>query len=802
MIKRANIYQRFNLLILFVVAITLLMTSTIMIFTTRRIADTVSKHYARMYSSEIVTAVEAHVSREIGLSIKMANTLSLLNWMQNESDAKLKALAFEELKAFNEVFHDNNLFVAVGKSKNMYFTDLSTTPETFNKSGTLSENVPDDIWYFKTIASSSNYSLNIDEDRFLGTIRVWINVKVVNEGKVIGCVGTGLFLNPFIDEIFIIRDDDAAKTVIINQLGAIQLDSDLSKIEQNSFEETRSDSKSVYEYTNDETFNNAVKAYLLNPDKQVVFKIKNSDYDYAAISMIHDTQWHVVTFYSRSGLYTPFNLLSVFFSTIFVTVVMAAVINLIVNRTFVKPLRALTESVGRKEVYREETIFGTHRNDEFGILANSIEQMSERLVKSIPVGMFLLDSQMNLIYANEYFINQFACKDKISIQERFRTNPQSLFASIETYPRLSDLISKQETLLVYETQFIDFNGNQFWAEIHMHLKVFEDDSMIYEGILINTQGKKDYEQKLLDLASTDALTGLYNRHKFNELVVEEISRSERYGGPLSLIIFDLDHFKSINDSYGHIIGDEVLVEATKIASSSLRSTDVIARWGGEEFSILLPGTNSSGARYVAEKIRIKLEEHHHNIVEKVTGSFGVTQVLPNETYLDWFNRVDQALFKAKSQGRNQVVVSEEDYSERVNFFKIVWQDSFNSGNDQIDAQHKKLFELSNALLELEFTQHTIDQTMALYHALKNHFVDHTITEEALLKRLGYPEDELQKHHESHQILIEKLIAMKDTIETSPTDVFMLLIQDIILDHMIKEDILYFDITKRNNRIKL
>ncbi len=164
-------------------------------------------------------------------------------------------------------------------------------------------------------------------------------------------------------------------------------------------------------------------------------------------------------------------------------------------------------------------------------------------------------------------------------------------------------------------------------------------------------------ERLKLLAETDPLTGLYNKGKFNEVLQKEIERAKRYKRPLSIIVFDIDHFKKINDTYGHKIGDDVLKSLAKIIKSSVRKTDFAARWGGEEFVILLPETDLEGARKVAEKLREKVEKHKFPGVGKVTISLGVAQLKDNEDPNDFIVRADMALYKAKEGGRNRVEVA-------------------------------------------------------------------------------------------------------------------------------------------------
>ncbi len=167
---------------------------------------------------------------------------------------------------------------------------------------------------------------------------------------------------------------------------------------------------------------------------------------------------------------------------------------------------------------------------------------------------------------------------------------------------------------------------------------------------------KSLSKKLEVMAYYDKLTQIYNRAKFRNILEEFINFSNRYKTPLSLIYFDLDHFKDINDTYGHEKGDFVLKEAVKVVKKHLRESDIIGRWGGEEFLILLPNTDKKGALKVAENIRKAIEKHSFDGL-KLTISFGVTEFNFNESIDEFIDRADMALYKAKKSGRNRVEVA-------------------------------------------------------------------------------------------------------------------------------------------------
>ena len=177
---------------------------------------------------------------------------------------------------------------------------------------------------------------------------------------------------------------------------------------------------------------------------------------------------------------------------------------------------------------------------------------------------------------------------------------------------------------------------------------------------------KRMTNSLQRLATTDDLTGAYNRRQFGEVIKYEIHRAIRYMDTLSLIMFDLDHFKRINDTYGHNAGDEVLKTVADRVKDNIRVTDIFARVGGEEFTILVPATGLEGAKVVADKLRQSIESHAFETVGIVTASFGVAEFSRDEKSEGLIKRSDNALYAAKANGRNRVVIAEDTLSSQEN----------------------------------------------------------------------------------------------------------------------------------------
>jgi diguanylate cyclase (GGDEF)-like protein/hemerythrin-like metal-binding protein len=323
-------------------------------------------------------------------------------------------------------------------------------------------------------------------------------------------------------------------------------------------------------------------------------------------------------------------------------------------------------------------------------------------------------------------------------------------------------------------------------------------SIVWSGgifLLDNAKLVSDLIKKnmmLENMALKDELTGLFNRHSLDQSIVAEMQRQNRYQEPVSLIMLDLDHFKNVNDRFGHDAGDAVLVEAARRVLKGIRSTDFLFRWGGEEFLILMPNTNREGAGLVAEKLRCVLLAAPIDPVGTVTASFGVAERIPGESREDWFRHVDQAMYRAKRGGRNRVELWKPGNEMPVAAVRVEWQKEWESGNKAIDREHREIIALGNALLETASGKRkgaeikkSVEEVIV---AIQRHF----LSEEEILRASGYPD--LDHHAQIHRTLYAEAREMQESFNKGKTEapiLFDYIIHKLILDHILTTDILYF-----------
>ena len=223
-----------------------------------------------------------------------------------------------------------------------------------------------------------------------------------------------------------------------------------------------------------------------------------------------------------------------------------------------------------------------------------------------------------------------------------------------------------DSLRIFQKGLLDFFDylNKKRKDI-LTIKIDKKDEFAQMAELINKQiaqtadFMKEEETKLKGFAEFDELTGIYNRRKLNDFLIYHINEFKRYKKEFSLIFIDLDDFKKVNDTYGHAVGDIILQKFVKITKDNIRDVDIFARWGGEEFILLLPNTDIDNAYIVSEKIRKAIENYHNTLIGSFTVSLGVSSIMPNDTLESLIKKADQALYRAKSEGKNKTVIYKE-----------------------------------------------------------------------------------------------------------------------------------------------
>jgi diguanylate cyclase (GGDEF)-like protein/PAS domain S-box-containing protein len=210
----------------------------------------------------------------------------------------------------------------------------------------------------------------------------------------------------------------------------------------------------------------------------------------------------------------------------------------------------------------------------------------------------------------------------------------------------------------YEHRIIRKDKTVLWVEDRITLEKDPQGNVVsLNGVVYDITARKKIEEELKRVATTDMLTGAYNRMKFDDIMAMEVERVKRFEHPLAIIFLDTDRFKEINDSYGHLTGDNILKTLAGLLREQIRTIDYLVRWGGDEFVIIVPETGLQSAVSLAERIRKAMGSYRFDKAGRITASFGVEELKKDDDVDSVLNRADNALYKAKSKGGNRVEIN-------------------------------------------------------------------------------------------------------------------------------------------------
>jgi diguanylate cyclase (GGDEF)-like protein/PAS domain S-box-containing protein len=280
----------------------------------------------------------------------------------------------------------------------------------------------------------------------------------------------------------------------------------------------------------------------------------------------------------------------------------------------------------------------------------------ELILDQVDVYIYVKDTQCKYIFANQFTLDYFG----VTLEKLKGTSERDYFPA-----NIADILHQNDNKVLNSQRkradeiIIDTEGSLIvYHEVKQPL--YNQKGILIGLIGISTDVTVEYHlrSKLEQQANTDPLTGLFNRRSFTSFCEHEFLRANRYFQPFSLMIIDIDLFKAVNDTYGHLVGDEVIKRVAKICHEHIREADVLARIGGEEFAILLPDTDIDSAYILAERLRQVQQQYDEPLAPPITISIGVATIHPQDkTFSELFKRADKALYSSKNSGRNSVNIA-------------------------------------------------------------------------------------------------------------------------------------------------
>jgi diguanylate cyclase (GGDEF)-like protein/hemerythrin-like metal-binding protein/PAS domain S-box-containing protein len=441
------------------------------------------------------------------------------------------------------------------------------------------------------------------------------------------------------------------------------------------------------------------------------------------------------------------------------------------------------------------------------------EQRYRLLLDHSPVGIFHYDSGLVITYCNDRFADMLH-----NSAERLQGLDMNTLKDQSLLPALKKALKGE--LGNYEGHYsATLSDVHRWGAMTCAPSV-DSEGKIVGGVAIiqDITERKVAEAHIQHLAFYDPLTKIPNRSLLNDRLDQTIfacKRSSRYG---ALMFLDLDNFKPLNDTHGHKVGDLLLIEAARRIGTCIRKTDTVARFGGDEFVVMLSelkedqSESKAGAGIIAEKIRARLSEPYRLKVKqdgnaelavehRCTSSIGVEVFSHQASREDVLKRADMAMYEAKKAGRNCVVFNKQvgsktDIDNKDNtILHLAWHISYACGEPTIDDEHQKLFKLANNLIDSAFTRNekpkVFDSDM---ERLLAHVSQHFADEEAILARLHY--HDLGVHAHNHKVLLEHAQKLRDSALAGGVTIGELvnfLTEEVVAQHLLKTDRKFFSL---------
>ena len=402
------------------------------------------------------------------------------------------------------------------------------------------------------------------------------------------------------------------------------------------------------------------------------------------------------------------------------------------------------------------------------------------VINTIPNQVWVADSKGEILFYNKALANQFSSDKTIRLIEEW--SPYIYEEDREEVVSVYKQLIKEHKPFQVEFRMKGTTDSYRWYIGRGNYLKNRDHEDEFYGSNTDITDLKIAEDRIRNIAIKDELTGLNNRHFLDIIIEKQMEIADRFDQPISMILIDIDHFKKVNDQYGHVKGDEVLRHIAMIIRESIRGSDYAIRYGGEEFMILLPGMSQDYVVDFSERLRHRVETTDFNLLSRVTISAGVARRFKSESVQLWLKRTDKALYRAKDEGRNKVVLSNEEDAHPLRLYE--WHAEWEVGNEIIDDDHKELVSyLKDFIKVLDSESDGIEINEELERLVRRIYL-HFRTEENELRL--YSRQFSKEHMEEHRRMESKIRYYKSGVEKKEINIYAFIsyiIDEVIVNHL-------------------
>ncbi len=651
------------------------------------IAREFGSRYAQENAMRYAEKIKGTINFDVTLTQKLAYRTPIGEWAMDENNPQLKKEVFSILNDYLEVSRAGSWFIAFEKSGNYYFNDAKGSYTDSEYIKTLLPHNYNDSWFFHTLKSPDPYNLNIDYDEALGLTKLWLNMPIIYNGKRIGVVGVGFDYTHFINE-YIAEDKKGFTTMILNTKGAIVAHKEKRYVNYKSdvVDSTQwiTLASLVDKGRNEEQFQKQLALLAAQKISTTSFDLYIGNHHYiASATYLPHLKWINLSMVDLENVFGMREMAIIGAIFTIMTLLAWGFVFMLSERYLISPIRAISE-VMRKI---KEGDYSVRLNseeaqcNEISELCQNINEMAEKIEHSAKDAeeqyRWLADNAYDVIWVME--LNGRFTYVSPSVERLYGFTPNEVMGK-----KMEDVVSPESLDTVERTmaeayaeisvgkvpmakssmiEQVRKDGSMVWTEVNMHLILDEEGKAFrFIGVTRDATERIKADDEIQKLAFYDALTSLANRRLLlNRLEQAMIvaKRTNSYGG---LIYLDLDRFKPLNDRFGHTAGDELLIEVGRRIKECIRASDTAARFGGDEFVVLVNdlGVEREEAfevtNTIAQKIQTQLSLPYELEVTmySLSASVGVSLFGPEScTTSEVISEVDKLMYQVKEMRRDE-----------------------------------------------------------------------------------------------------------------------------------------------------